>query len=326
MEVSELQAVAMPAAPGSRPAAAGSPLGAPWGDLVARLELALEDTRAGTDWLGHLFAVHAQVRTLARRRYDASLYQLIYTAGHSTASYSSHHALLSLLICEQAAPLLNWSQRACDALGRAALTMNVSMVHLQDHLAQTRSVPTTEMKRLIDAHPQDSAAMLGQAGLADELCLAVVRLHHDASDAATPLADLSPERQLARLLRRVDIFCAKLSRRRGRMPMSPVQAAQEACLGVDGQIDDVGAALHKSVGLFPPGSFVRLLSGEIAIVLARGRRANRPLVAALIAPGGTPLGEPALRDTLLPEHAVVSAVPLSQVKLQPPHDKLLALR
>jgi hypothetical protein len=61
-----------------------------------------------------------------------------------------------------------------------------------------------------------------------------------------PLADLAPDRALAQLLRRVDIFCAKISRRANRAPMSPVQAAREACLGPDGKPDEIGGALETS--------------------------------------------------------------------------------
>jgi hypothetical protein len=39
-----------------------------------------------------------------------------------------------------------------------------------------------------------------------------------------------------------------------------------------------------------------------------------------------PLGEPALRDTLEPRHAVKAAVPPSRVRVRPPHERLLAMR
>jgi hypothetical protein len=45
--------------------------------------------------------------------------------------------------------------------------------------------------------------------------------------------------------------------------------------------------LLKAVGLYPPGSFVELASGEVGIALARGRRANLPVMASLGAAGGT---------------------------------------
>ena len=279
-----------------------------WQDLVVQLDAVLRDVSPGTDWRGRLFGVHARSRQLADKRVDASLYHLVYEAGHSTLKYSCHHALLTLLICEQAAPLLGWQQPWIDSLGRAALCMNVAMLRLQDLLANSDRPMSSDVRAEIASHAARGALQLQYAGLGDPLACAVVGLHHDATLADLPLAELTPERQVARLLRRVDIFAAKLSRRVSRPPMSPVQAAREACLDAQGVPDEIGGALLKAVGLYPPGSFVRLVSGELGIVVARGRRANLPLVASLVSASGDPLGEPALRDTIDSKHAVQAAV------------------
>ena len=236
------------------------------------------------------------------------------------------------MICEQAAPLLGWSTTWTDSVGRAALCMNVSMLHLQHELATSAIEPTAEMRAEIDAHACAGARLLEDAGVGDALACAVVALHHDASQVDAPLAELSADRQLARLLRSVDIFAAKISRRAVRAPLSPVQAAREACLGAAGMPDEIGGALLKAVGLFPPGSFVELASGEIGIVVARGQRANLPLVASLVSAGGTPLGEPTLRETCESResresrHTVRAAVAPHRVNVRPPHERLLALR
>lgn len=297
-----------------------------WQELVMHLDQALRDIRPDGDWLQRVLGVHARVRQLAQTRLDASLYHLVYAAGHSTEKYSCHHSLLSLLISEQAAAMLGWPAPWLDSLGRAALTMNVAMVKLQDQLAMTLHPPSPDVRAEINAHAATGARMLKRAGLADELACSVVALHHDGSQAELPLADLPPERQLARLLRRVDIFTAKISRRASRQPMSPVQAAREACMGPAGVPDEIGGALLKAVGLYPPGSFVELACGEIGIVVARGRRANLPYVASLISAAGNVLGEPALRDSIESRFAVKGAVPPSQVKVRPPHERLWAMR
>ncbi len=315
-----------PDAAATSTAAAEPSLPQKWDTLVSQLDAALRDLKAGGDWLARVHAVHAKARALTVQRPDASLYHLIYSAGHSTEKYSSHHALLTMLICEQAAPLLQWPLPACEKLGLAALLMNVAMLRLQDQLATSESPPTREVRQQIERHPELGAMLLSESGLSDALCLQVVRLHHDRSLSAEPLSTQAPERRMANLLRRVDIFCAKMSRRSNRVPMSPVQAAREACLGADGKPDEIGGALLKAVGLYPPGSFVELVSGELGIVLARGRRANLPVVAALVSPSGNPLGEPALRDTIESRHAVKGAVAPAAVRVRPPHERLLAMR
>jgi HD-GYP domain-containing protein (c-di-GMP phosphodiesterase class II) len=308
------------------PTSAPLTLAEQWEEVVMHLDATLRDVRAGSDWRARLIALHVRVRQQSQRRPDAPLYYLVYEAAHSTAKYSAHHALLVMLICEHAAAMLGWPQAWIDSLGRAALTMNVAMLRLQDQLAATHLALTPDTRAEIAAHPAAGERLLAASGMPDPLALATVRLHHDASEADCPLSDLPPERQLARLLRRVDIFAAKISRRAMRQPMSPVQAAREACLGAQGVPDEIGGALLKAVGLYPPGCFVELASGDIGIVVARGRAANLPFVATLIAASGNPLGEPALRDTVDRRYAVKGSVAPGAVKVRPPHDRLMALR
>ena len=296
-----------------------------WAELVDQLENALLCEAQGSEWRAGLFAVHGRARSLSQQLPDASLYHLVFEAGHSLRKYSCHHALLTLVVTEQAAQKLGWPQAWVDSLGRAALTMNMAMLNLQNDLAHSRQAPTPAQRAEIEGHAEASAARLEAVGLGDPLCVSVVRQHHDASRGDMPLADETTGRQLALLLRRVDIFTAKISRRAMRTPMSPVRAASEACLGSDGRPDEIGGAMLKVVGLYPPGSFVALANGELAIVVGRGERANLPRVAALVSPRGSPLGEPLPRDTQDERYSVKHAVASAQVRVRPPHDRLWAL-
>lgn len=294
--------------------------------LADLLHAALRDARPHAEFIARIRLLQERAARLAQRQADAALYHLIHAAGDSADKYSSRHALLVTLVCDQAARVLDWSEGAQRSLGCAALSMNVAMAALQDQLAQSDTPPSAAMREQIRAHDAQGAQLLQAAGCDDALWCETVRLHHDRGDGQLPLLELPPERQLARLLRRADIFTAKISRRRTRAPMSPVQAAREACLGQDGVPDEVGAALLRATGLYPPGSFVELANGERGIVVARGRRANLPWVASLVAPSGMALGEPALRDTLETRFAVRAALAAAQVKVRPDHRRILALR
>ncbi len=297
-----------------------------WAEIVSRLDAVLRDVRPDSDWRPRLMTVHLRARQLAQKRSDASLYHLIYEAAHTTRKYSSRHALLCLTVCEMVASLLQWKAEWIDSLGRAALLMNVAMLRLQDQLAADERPPNESMRQEIQSHSQRGADLLQACGFADTLCVEVVRLHHAAAEADVPLAELPPARQLARLLRRVDIFAAQISLRASRPPVSPVAAARDACLTASGVPDEIGGALLRAVGLFPPGSFVELASGEIGIVVARGRRANLPQVAALVSHSGNLIADPPLRDTMDRRYTAKCAVPAARVRVVPPHDRLLALR
>jgi hypothetical protein len=300
--------------------------GEQWDELVLALDALMREPAADRGWSQRVLLLADRVRALGARRFDDSLYHLIYTAGHSTDSYTAHHGLLCMLVAQEAARMLRWDEALTRSLAHAALTMNVSARRLQDMLAAHAPTMTPAMRAELDAHPQKSAELLGLAGIADPVWLEIVKLHHDDSREGQPLDSLSPAQQAARLLRRIDIFTAKLSRRATRIPATPVAAAREACLGAGGVPDEIGSALLKSVGLYPPGSFVELSSGETGIVIGRGRRANLPLVAVLVAPSGAPMGTPALRDTLDRRHAVKRAISVDAVKVIPPHERLMMMR
>jgi HD-GYP domain-containing protein (c-di-GMP phosphodiesterase class II) len=296
-----------------------------WFELRGRLDAVLRDVRPSNDWLPRLAELHSRGRTMLERRPDESLYHLVYEGVHFVERYSAHHAWTTMAVAEQAAALLGWPQAQIDSLGRAALTMNVAMLRLQDHLATASMPPTADQRREIAMHAERGAALLAEAGLGDDVAIGAVRLHHDAGLEGEALSAVTLVRQVARLLRRVDIFGAKISRRATRGALSPLVAARQACLGPDGQPDEVGSALLRAVGLYPPGSFVELVSGETGIVVSRGRRANLPLVAALVSASGNVYGEPMLRDTLDRRHAVKAAVAPERVKVRLQHEKLLAL-
>ena len=70
------------------------------------------------------------------------------------------------------------------------------------------------------------------------------------------------------------------------------------------------------MGLYPPGTYVRLGNSEVALVLRRGRRANEPKVVSIIGREGLPLGAPAVRDTRVSPFNVTGSVAPYEVKVR----------
>lgn len=294
-------------------------------ELVCALDSALAAASPRGEWLLQVHDVSMRLATLARHKPDAVMYYLIYVAGRKTERYSAHHSVLCATVCCETATTLRWPRSMVDSLRLAALTMNVSMRRLQDVLAASDDPLSDATRAEIEAHSGRSADMLEASRLPDRLCIDTVRMHHTDLDPEIELADLDPTQRLVRLVRRVDIFAAKLSRRGSRLPMSPVQAARHACLGPNDRPDDIGAALLKSVGLYPPGSLVKLQSGEAAIVLARGARADMPKVAALLDANGDVQPECPVRNTVMQRFAVRGAMTVDRLTVEPPHEHLMRL-
>ncbi len=130
---------------------------------------------------------------------------------------------------------------------------------------------------------------------------------------------------MARLIQRADMFAARLAPRASRVPTSPAAAMQASYFDENRQVDEAGAALIKAVGIYSPGSFVRLNTNEIAAVIRRGANTTTPRVAVLINREGLPVVDPVIRDTSVREHRVVASVPHRDVRIQLNLPRMLAL-
>ena len=296
-----------------------------WDSLHKLMTAALHEAEPGGDWLKRVIRAHRRVQQLGSRSPDGSLYYLIYQSSQPQAHYSSLHALLVCLVCQSAARVLGWPKDWVQAVGLAALTMNATMAELQDTLGSTDIVPTMEMRQEIEQHGMSAQDLLKACGVEDAIWTGAVRWHHSWQQDQISLEELPPPNKLARLLMRVDIFTARLSRRQNRGPMSPLQAAKRACIGPGGKLDEIGSALLKALGLYPPGTFVVLANQETGIVVSRGSRADLPRVASLRAADGRRLPSPLLRDTSENTNRVIRSVPATEVNLVPNHEMMISL-
>ncbi|MBX3621447.1 MAG: phosphohydrolase [Rhizobacter sp.] len=294
-----------------------------WSHLQMRGRVLLQ-TPAPADFLPRLHKLETEVLELIEADADLALLVLVQACASDAHHYSVTHGLLVTVLCERAArqlPAFSAEWRA--SLRRAALTMNIAMTALQDQLALQEEAPAPQQRALIDSHARRSAEALREVGVTDALWLEAVEHHH--ATLAGPLSDQRPGLQLARLLQRADIFSARLSMRRARPALAASAALKAAYLDEHQQADEAGKAIIQATGIYPPGSYVRLASGELAVVLRHGPNAKTPKVASIVSKSGTPLVEPALRDTRVNPHDVIGDVAPHEVKVRLNMEKLLRL-
>jgi hypothetical protein len=304
-------------APKVRPDA---PLNEQWEDCIAALDAALRG-RHEDGWLMRVLDQRVLAQRLVGRRPDASVYYQFWRASQPPTHYSAQHALFVMMVVDLTAPLLGLETSVCENLGEAALMMNIAMVRLQDELSQAMIPPSPAARQEIAVHPRKGALMLKELGVDHNVCH-LVALHHTEHP---PITTPPPIALAAQLLRRVDILTARLSRRRSREPLLAVQAARGACLGPDGKPDVIGSALLKALGLYPPGTYLQLASGEQGVVMARGRSPSHPMVAVLLSSSGMPVLAPAMRDTSDPRFAVKQVIAAGSMKVRPNHGQLMGL-
>lgn len=285
-----------------------------WSNLQVRLAALLRDA-AQPEFAARLMQLQKTLFDQINSDPDDALLLLVHAATQEYRDYSASHALLVAVVAELASRhVAGITPAQRQSLRCAALTMNVAMTALQNQLAQQSSPLTPAQRAEVDSHPARAVEALRAAGVSDAVWLEAVQHHHDAPPG--PLAGMEPAQRIARLIRRADVFAARLSPRRGRQALSATAAAKAAYLDEHQKPDEAGSAIIKAVGLYPPGSLVKLADGETAVVLRRGRRANSPTVACIANPAGAVLASPALRHTHTPAHAVTGGVAPHEVKIR----------
>jgi len=227
------------------------------------------------------------------------------------ARYTVRHPLRTAIVCHIVSGHLGWAPDEQVSLVAAAVTMNIGMLDMQERMHKQQAPLSAWQKDAIRKHPSDGAALLKELGVTDELWLGAVLQHHEALDGngyPHGLKDAGIGIG-ARVLSLADAYCARVSGRNYRPPLSPSVAVRSLFLSNTHPVDkDLAVSFVKNLGVFPPGTFVKLKNGETAIVTQRGEKINHPIVHTLVRANGTRLMSPIKRDTAANENFAVTQV------------------
>jgi len=286
-----------------------------WPDIHAALSTLLHQGAEASQFGERLQRLAAQTQQLWLEHPDVSFMVLVQLLFDTHVPYSTTHALLAAGLCALVAPSAGLSEADQQPLQRAALTMNIAMTRAHDEMARQGSALSESQRKTVREHPRRSAEVLRRLGVVDAQWLQLVEDHHERPDGQGYPAGKPVHNTAHHLLQIADVYVACISPRKSRGALLSQQVARELYLGVDQQPDPLGALFVKNIGFYPPGSYVRLASGELAVVARRGAKANAPTVFAIVGRQGLPLGEPALRDTADPAFEVKASLVPGDVKV-----------
>lgn len=216
----------------------------------------------------------------------------------------AEQAYCAAALCVLSARQLGWSKDDVRAAGLTGLLADAGMMLLpHDVRHATRELTEVEINAL-HRHPAYSAAMLelikahrpGDA-LPECVQLAVYQHHERPDGNGYPTRLRGPAiHDLALLAGVVDTFLALASPRAHRPALSTHAALREiARLAATGALSAEHArGLVRAVGVYPPGTRVRLSTGHVAEVvgLAPASEPDRPMVRVLANRGQSEPGEP----------------------------------
>ena len=228
------------------------------------------------------------------------------------AAYADVHPLMVGALCELVASRLQYTVETRQRLLAAVLSCNLGQLHEQAALARPGPLPA-ELLAVVQAHPARSHALLRASGVDDPLWLELVLQHHERPDGSGYPQGLrgAAINPLARLLSLADIYCAMVLPREYRTGIRAQQAVRQIFLA-RGQAVDAGLAADfiGEIGVFPPGSFVRLANGETGVVVRRGApRRESPLVSCIRSPRGGEYARPLRRDCACdPRYAIADVL------------------
>ncbi len=226
---------------------------------------------------------------------DVALFFCLRQDDRRFALYAQHHAIHCAVITLLATRLLAWPTARQEAMGCAALTMNLAMLELQALMAEQSDPPTKRQIERIRAHPQGAVDLLKQAGISDAEWLTTVLEHHEHPQGGGYPQGLVQVSEAAQLLRAADVYMAKVSPRALRAPLAPAVAMRQHFQQHPG--DPLAMALIKALGIHPPGALVSLQSGEVAVVIRRAVSGTHPVVATLSDKQGRPVPDTRRRDS-----------------------------
>lgn len=248
----------------------------------------------------------APVQALIERDPDLAIFQVLRQGVSPDADYGARRSLQTAITSFLVASRLGWDTAQTERVFKVALTMNLSMLELQGQLARQVSPPSEAQRFELQTHPMRSVRLLELAGIADGAWLRAVLQHHEMEDGSGYPSGCTEVGELASLARRADVYTSKLTARSTRQALAADVAGRQMFMQDPGH--PMTAALVKEFGIYPPGCHVRLASGELAVVVARGATITAPVVACLTTPQGTPLSAPQRRTTQDRAHEVVAVV------------------
>ncbi|MCB8747978.1 hypothetical protein LHU53_13790 [Rhodoferax sp. U2-2l] len=293
-----------------------------WLDVQDVLRGLLYQGEAAVTPLPRLQALEDRALALLASDPDDGLFTLFQALPDLSLGYCATHALLAGLVSVLSADKLALKPGARSTLMRAALVMNIGMARLQDNLARQKSVPTPLQQHNIDDHAALSVAILQGFGLQDNTLVDIVRRHHTPDLFQGDEVPLT----LVRLLNLADTLIAKMAPRQIRHALLPMAATKSLVMQSSKATTELRHAMAAAMGFFPPGSYVQLANGEIAVVIARGPKANTPHVACIINASGMPVSMYSYRDTRTSALAVKAPVPAHTVQVKVNGDKIKRLR
>jgi HD-GYP domain-containing protein (c-di-GMP phosphodiesterase class II) len=224
-------------------------------------------------------------------------------------THSMHTAILSSLICHR----LELDEEHHRRIVCAALTANLGMLDLQDSLENHSGPLNEEQREKVHKHPLESVNLLEMNVTTDEQWLQIVRQHHENLDGSGYPDGIQGDAvtQGARIIAIADRYSAMVFKHKYKKGLLAGQVLKQLYQDKGTKLDQELCLLFIHIlGVYPPGSFVKLKNGETAIVTYHSSKRDEhwPHVSSFKGKDGKFYISPLRHDTNRPEYAILAMV------------------
>jgi len=199
-------------------------------------------------------------------------------------NYSLMQPVYSALLCDLTAVTLDYDAQKRTSLRVAALTANIGMYSYQDTLNNQVSPLTETQREELQLHPYQSVRMLKSINVDDKAWLDTIAGHHERNDGSGYPAHITTNtiKNRSKIISLADSYLAMISRRSYSNTVPPKVALQNIYKSASDEDQTMYRAFIKSLGIFPPGTYVKLANNEIAIVTRQSEKSTLHCVVSSI--------------------------------------------
>ncbi len=245
------------------------------GDVALGQDIDVDGTRSVSEYMLHFTKTHFSdmMQHVHYPDYDS------YTVGHSVRV-----AALAVFLANS----FRWGDEMLLAIGTAGLLHDVGKSRVAEHILYKPGKLTKEEFTEIMAHSRIGAEILIGQKNTTPLDIAAAWGHHIRHDGSgyPRQPSWAARHPITSLLQICDAFEALTAARPYKPPLTPHMAYSIMLRDKGGFQPAMLASFISTIGLYPPGTIVRLSDGSKGMVVLTGPKIDRPRVRITHAPDG----------------------------------------
>ncbi len=255
------------------------------------------DHRVAREGSFEMGPVMQAVEELIDQALNASGAALLLSTVKSHDEYTFYHSVNTCLMAVATGQYLGLTHKDLVPIGAGAMLHDIGKVAISSQVLNHPGRLDREQWKEVTIHPQEGAqAIVAAGGPGHEIAATIALEHHARFDGlGYPRLGTDAVPHLAsRLVAVSDVYDAITTRRSYRRAETPHRALQILLQGAGGAFDpDIVKTFISLMGIFPPGSVLRLLSGEL-VVISHHRADSEELQAVMVSTAAGESIEPEL--------------------------------